>query len=109
MGKKSKKKANAPTPKYRLSSMGTWVHGQADVWTLSEDQRFTLYEGQTPETTGQWFLVERKLSQSAFLFRENTGPITPHFLGDAEGLDIALDLADVEISRRRFEQSRAEV
>ena len=105
MGKKSKKK-KTPVVKFRLSSLGTWCCSTAGTWNLDEDRRFTIYEGQTPDTRGQWFLVERDMTMYPFLLRSLAQPMTPHFLGACAGLDAALDLADSEIARRRFEGSQ---
>lgn len=101
MSKKAKK------PKVQFSSSGVWVKSPAGTWTLQEDQRYTLYRGRTTETHDQWFLVERKPAEFIFMMRP-PGPITPHFLGRADKIGEALDFADSEIARRRFEASQKE-
>ena len=90
----------AKVPKVRFSASGAWARaGVAKVWVLQEDTRFVIYKGDTKETKGQWFLLERTFG---FFIINPKVPI-PHFLGSPEGLDEALDLADAEIARRRFE------
>ena len=100
MGKKSKKK-KTPVVKFRLSSLGTWCCSTAGTWNLDEDRRFTIYEGQTPDTRGQWFLVERDMTMYPFLLRSLAQPMTPHFLGACAGLDAALDQKRTILEPRR--------
>src|SRR5665213_1970526 len=99
MSKKTK------TPKVKFSSSGVWVKTPAGTWNLQEDRRYSLYRGRTKETNDQWFLV-RSAQQDFFFSLKPSGPVTPVFLGRAEGISVALDFADAEIARRRFEESQ---
>ena len=94
----SKKKDNAP--EFALSAVGVWAKGKVDVWTLQEDTRFSIYEGQTKGTRGQWFMVQRKPSDY-MMFRMTSDINIPSLLGRAKDVVEALDLADAEISLRR--------
>lgn len=102
MGKKSKTKK----PKVEFSSSGVWMKTPAGTWNLQEDRRYSVYRGATDETHDQWFLV-RSAPLEFFMLR-SPEPVTPTFLGRADKITAALDFADAEIARRRFEESQKE-